>query len=361
MGPFAFNTDEALAEIRRFSDALTRGMERYAQRAAVDVGATARDLVYQEGGLRLWRYRCGDRRQVKTPLLIVYALVNRPYMLDLQTKRSLIGGLCERGLDTFLVDWGYVEPADRHTTLEEYIDGRIGRCVGEVLRATGARQLNLLGVCQGGVLSTLFTARHRDQVRNLVTMVAPFDFGVPEFALARLVKGVDVARMVRAFGNVPGQFLNMLFMSLKPFELVEQKYVKLVAELEDPEKVDSFLRMEQWITDSPDQAGEAFRQFCQLFFQENRLVTGGLQLGGEPVDLQRVTQPILNIFARQDHIVPPAASRALDGMTGSRDYSENEFDGGHIGIYVSRKAQSEVPQRVVDWLAARDGETKTGA
>ncbi|MND08260.1 hypothetical protein D3C83_307640 [compost metagenome] len=51
--------------------------------------------------------------------------------------------------------------------------------------------------------------------------------------------------------------------------------------------------------------------------------------------------------------MPPSASRPLAGLTGSRDYSAFEFDGGHIGIYVSRGAQEVLPGTIADWLAAR--------
>ena len=65
--------------------------------------------------------------------------------------------------------------------------------------------------------------------------------------------------------------------------------------------------------------------------------------------------PVLNIYAEQDHLVPPDASRPLGGIVGTDDYSELAFRGGHIGIYVSGRAQREVPQAIHDWLAARNG------
>ena len=63
--------------------------------------------------------------------------------------------------------------------------------------------------------------------------------------------------------------------------------------------------------------------------------------------------PVLNVYAEQDHLVPPDASRALRGLVGTDDYTEQSFKGGHIGIYVSGRAQQEVPQTIHDWLAKR--------
>jgi polyhydroxyalkanoate synthase len=56
----------------------------------------------------------------------------------------------------------------------------------------------------------------------------------------------------------------------------------------------------------------------------------------------------------QDHLVPPSASAPLRRLVGSADYSEHEFRGGHIGIYVSSAAQREIPERIAGWLRERD-------
>src|SRR3546814_1914985 len=110
--------------------------------------------------------------------------------------------------------------------------------------------------------------------------------------------------------------------------------------LDDKRKVEDFLRMEKWIFDSPDQAGEAFRQFVKQFYQANGFVNGGIVIGDREVHLGLVEMLVLNIYAEQDHLVPPAASKRLKDLVGSQDYSELSFRGGHIGIYVSRDRQS---------------------
>jgi polyhydroxyalkanoate synthase len=148
--------------------------------------------------------------------------------------------------------------------------------------------------------------------------------------------------------------MNWVYLTLKPVRLNQQKYIGLVDILDNPKELENFLRMERWIFDSPDQAGEAFREFIKDFYQGNKLVNGTLTIGGKPVDLGMITQPVLNIFAEQDHLVPPAASRALAGKVGTTDYTELAFKGGHIGIYVSGRAQREVPPSIHQWLRSRD-------
>jgi polyhydroxyalkanoate synthase len=188
------------------------------------------------------------------------------------------------------------------------------------------------------------------RVRNLVTMVTPVDFQTEDNLLSRWAQGLDAERLVAVLGNVPGELLNAAFLALMPLRLTVRKYAGLADIADDPEALANFLRMERWIHDSPDQAGAAFAEFVRQFFQQNRLVRGGLSIGGVPVDLRRIDCPLLNIYATQDHLVPPSASRPLAGLTGSRDYTAFEFDGGHIGIYVSRSAQELLPRTIVQWL-----------
>jgi polyhydroxyalkanoate synthase len=190
-------------------------------------------------------------------------------------------------------------------------------------------------------------------VRNLVTMVTPVDFQTKDNTLSTWARELDVDLMVDTLGNVPGEMLNWTFLSLKPFRLTGQKYVDMADLLDDPKKLRNFLRMEKWIFDSPDQAGEAFRQFIRWFYQENRLINGTLELGGKPARLDRVTMPVFNVYASADHLVPPDSSIALEKHVGTKDYSTFVFKGGHIGIYVSGRAQREIPPAIAKWLDER--------
>lgn len=321
-------------------------------RAEEREGCSAREEIWSCGKLRLYRYRSIAKPARGAPLLIVYALVNRPYMMDLQEDRSLIRGLLAHGLDVYLIDWGYPDGADRFTTLADYIDRLLHGCVERISSLHGGAPLNLLGVCQGGVLSLCYAALHRERVRNLITMVTPVDFHTPADLLSKWVRKIDVAAWV-GNGNVPGDALNQLFLALMPFRLMQQKYVELWRSRPGPEKLRDFMRMEQWIFDSPDQAGAAFREFVTWFYQENRLARGTLRIAGRAVELGALEMPILNLIGARDHLVPPAASAALERLAGSADVTTIELDLGHIGMYVSARAQREVPAAIAHWLSTR--------
>ncbi len=353
MNRLAIDAVEAAGEIADFSRRMAAGAHALATLEAPAEGCSDRDAVHHEDRVVLYRYRPLAASAGLPPLLICYALVNRPYMMDLQPERSLIRGLLMRGLDVYLVDWGYPGQADRFLELDDYVNRYLGNCIAHIRQTIGVPAVNLLGVCQGGTLALCHAALHPEAVRNLVTMVTPVDFHTPENLLSKWVRGVDVDRMVEVFGNIPGELLNATFLSLMPLRLTSQKYAGIADIADDPAALGNFLRMEKWISDSPDQAGAAFAQFVRWFFQENRLVLGGLVLGGRRVDLRLVDCPVLNIHASQDHLVPPSATLPLRGLVGSRDYTGFEFDGGHIGIYVSARAQELLPRTIAEWLEKR--------
>ena len=319
-------------------------------------GCSAKQVVFQQDKLRLYRYAPLAPPAGLRPILICYALVNRPYMMDLQEDRSLIRALLSAGLDVYLIDWGYPDGADRFVSLDDYINGYLDRCVRHVLAAHDIDTLNLLGVCQGGTFSLCYTALHPRNVRNLITMVTPVDFKTPENLLSKWVQKIDVSLMTQA-GNFPGELLNLAFLSLMPFRLTRQKYLGLTDMADYSRELADFLRMEKWIFDSPDQASAAFGEFIRWFYQENRLIQGRLEIGGRTVELAKITQPVLNIYATRDHLVPPSASTALGKQIGSQDYVAAGIDTGHIGMYVSATGLREVPSKIVRWLGSRSAVT----
>jgi polyhydroxyalkanoate synthase len=344
----------AMRELVDFSQKFAKGLPALQAAAGVEVGCSEKEAVFHDDKITLYRFKPIAKPAGVTPVLISYALVNRPYMMDLQQDRSLIRRLLEQGLDVYLIDWGYPDGADRFTDLDDYINGYIDRCVQFILDQHGIDKVNLLGVCQGGTFSLCYSALHPQRIKNLIAMVTPVDFKTPENLLSKWAQDMDVDTVVDSSGNVSGEMLNVAYVSLMPFRLMQQKYVSMVDILGDPKQVENFMRMEKWIFDSPDQAGDAFRQFTKWFFQENRLIKGTVELGGEKVDLKNITMPVLNIYGRQDHLVPPSASIPLANHVGTQDYTAFEMDVGHIGMYVSGKSQKQLPETIAKWLKDRE-------
>jgi polyhydroxyalkanoate synthase len=274
-------------------------------------------------------------------------------MMDIQDNLSLFRKLIGQGLDLYVIDWGYPSKIDKYQTMEDYIDGYLNNVVDFVRETTGNDKINILGICQGGALSTIYASLYPEKVQNLVVMVAPIDLDTQDGLLQVWAKYFDVDLMVDTIGNVPGEFLNLGFLWLKPFQLIIDKYVGFIDRLDDPETVKYFLRMEKWIFDSPDQAGETFRKYVKELFQQNQLCKGEFKLGGRRVDLKNITMPVLNLFGEQDHLVPPYCSKPMAELVGTKDVTTIAYPVGHIGMYVSSKAQKEMPPTVANWLKER--------
>ncbi|KRG66076.1 poly-beta-hydroxybutyrate polymerase [Stenotrophomonas humi] len=352
-GPLGFGGDDLLQETLQWQRKLLDGLKLLPGVEDVGYGVTEREEVRSDGKVKLYRFIGNQPGNGQPPLLIVYALVNRPYMVDLQDGRSLVQKLLALGQDVYVLDWGYPDRSERYLTLEDYLLRYIDGAVDHLRAQRDGEPVNLLGICQGGVFSLCYAALRPHKVRNLITMVTPVDFHTSDNMLSHWARQVDVDLFVDTLGNIPADLMNASYLMLKPFRLNVQKYVGLMDILDDKQALEDFLRMEKWIFDSPDLAGETFRQFVKQFYQANGLMNGSIVIGEEPVDLKALTMPVLNIYAEQDHLVPPSASKAMQAQIGADDYTEVGFRGGHIGIYVSGRAQREVPGAIHDWLSKR--------
>lgn len=358
--PIQITPESASRELAELNEKVIKGIKTLSSLTHddVQVGTAPKEAVYQEDKLTLYRYTpvVAEKDLFKVPVVISYALVNRPAVADLQENRSLIRNMVKLGMDVYLIDWGYPSRADRWLTLDDYINGYINNCVDAIRERHNLSQINLLGICQGGTMSLCYSSLYPEKIKNLVVMVAPVDFHA-EGRQPGLINlwGSDLSAdlMVKAMGNVSGDLMNFGFLMLQPFALMVQKYVDMIDLVEDKEQLLNFLRMEEWIFDSPDQAGEAYRQFVGDFFQQNKLIKGETMIGDRRIDLGNITMPVLNVYAERDHLVPPPSSKALQKYVGSQDYTESPWPVGHIGMYVSRRAQEGLAPTIVDWLKAR--------
>ncbi len=336
-----------------------RGAELLTQPRRVQVAQTPAEVIYREGKVRVLHYHPQTVQQSPIPLVIVYALVNRPYILDLLPGRSVVENLLAGGIDVYLIDWGTPDQADRWNSLNEYITGYIHRCIQSIKRLTDVSQVSLLGYCEGGTFSVIYTALRPDQVRNLALMATPVDFGSEEGLLNFWSKPeyFDVDKMVDTFGNIPPWLLNSTFAMLKPLENTFDKYIRfgwsLGNQTANDASVELFLAMEKWLNDGIPHPGEAFRELIKGCYQENRLIRNEFKIGLRTVDLRRISCPVCNLIAKQDHIIPPQSSLALDQAISSRDQQDIEFPGGHVGMSVSGQARKLVWQPAVQWLQAR--------
>jgi polyhydroxyalkanoate synthase len=339
----------------------TENAQERAQRASellrgpldTDIASTPYEIVYEEDRVKLKHYLPTAPQTNSTPLLIVYALINRETMLDLQPGRSVVQSLLNAGIDVYMVDWGYPTRKDKFLTIGDHINWYMNDMVDYVRHACNVDTINLMGICMGGTFSVMYAALHPQKIRNLITTVTPTNFDTDQGLLHVWMKNMDVDRMVDCFGNMPADLMNFGFLLLNPARLMIDKYVGLMENIDNKAFVENFIRMEKWIFDSPDVPGETFRQFVKDLYQQNLLIQSRLEIDGRIVNLKHITMPVLNFYGSFDHLVPPGACDLLINEVGSTDTENVELKTGHIGIYVSSKSQKEFAPKIVQWLAER--------
>jgi polyhydroxyalkanoate synthase len=347
LASLAKDAEKAHARVTRASEVLLGPLD-------TALSTTPYDIVYEEDRVKLKHYMPPDGVKLRTPLLVVYALINRETMLDLQPDRSVVQNFLRDGLEIYMVDWGYPTRKDRFLTIDDHVNGYMDHAVDFIRSRHNVSQINLMGICMGGTFSVIYSAMHPEKIKNLITTVSPTNFDTDKGLLHIWMKALDVDKMVDIFGNAPGDLLNFIFLLLNPARLMIDKYVGFFENMDDRNFVENFIRMEKWIFDSPDVPGETFRQFIRDGYQKNLLIQNRFELNGKRVDLKRITMPLLNFYGQYDHLVPPEACNLLTKAVGSADAEDICLDTGHIGIYVSSKAQREFAPKIAQWLRERD-------
>jgi len=322
--------------------------------------ATPFEVAATEGPVRLLRFSLpDDEPQPKvrhaTPMLFVFALVNRPYVLDILPHKSVIRQYLRAGFDCWMVDWGVPTAAEATKTLHDYIEGHLHRMVKTVLGRTGQDDLHLFGYCMGGTMSAIYASLHQDLVRTLTLLAAPIDWSRGDCLLKAWSSAevLDPARVADAFGLVPSGFLGSSFNMLKPIDNNIRKWMGFMDRMDDERFLEEFAAMEGWVNDNIPLSGAVYRDFVGNGLQRNLLVKGEFPLGSRTIDLADVTCPLLNIVATADHLVPKEQSEPANAAVGSDDTETLTVKAGHIGLAVGSKAHKEMWPAATEWTADR--------
>ncbi len=323
--------------------------------AETRVGTTPCNVVHERGTHRLLRYRRATPATMAEPLLCCYALINRPYILDLQPKRSVVQQYLAQGFDVYIIDWGVPTHTDRFLNFEHYVCGFIREAVEVIVHQHNRNDLHLLGYCMGGTLSALSTALYPELIKSLTLLAAPIDFGGRESLLNVWTERAyfDVDALLDAYGNCPGWFLQLCFQHMRPIENFLQKPMSFFTHLDDLAFLSDYFALELWLHDNIPIAGETFRDFVTYLYQDNQLAKGELFLGHRRVDLGRIACPLLLLMAQHDHLVAPASTESIRLHAASQDIESILIEAGHVGLVVGGKAQRTLWPQATRWLASR--------
>lgn len=319
----------------------------------ISVGDTPNDIVSETRLYRLLHYHSLVKRVSSTPILVVYALVNRSYVLDLQPNKSWIRHLLMQGFDVYLLDWKSPARIDKYVSFDDYVNSYIDDCVEIVQNNNSSDKITLHGYCMGSSMSAMYTSLHQEKIKNLVTIAPVIDTSKDTTVIANISKQMDIDKLVSYIGYLPPEKLYECYSILKPFKQGVNKYFNLIENIDNETFVQNFLRIEKWLYDTPPIAGETIKQWINDIYKKNLLVKNQFKLGTTIVDLKKINVPLLNIVAEEDHLVSPECSVPLNEVVSSEDKRLIRFHTGHVGLIASSYSQNNVLPKVGQWIKSR--------
>jgi len=323
------------------------------------IAQTPKELVWALNKAKLYHYIPIVPKQQRhpVPLLMVFALMNRPYILDLRPGHSFVEFMLNKGYDLYLLDWGAPGPEDKNLKFDDYTLEYMPRAIRKLKSIAGVEEFSMLGWCIGAILTTIYAAlRPDDGLRNLILLTAPLDFSNKEaltFARWTDERYFNVDQVLSAFGNMPGEMIDYGAKALKPVENYIINYLKLWDNIENPQVIEAWQAMNTWVTDNIPLAGGVFRQLIVDLYRNDRLMRGEMMIRGERVDLHRLRANLLTVIAEGDHITPPCQSKAILSKVSSKDKELFSVPGGHIGIMAGSGANKRTWPKIDDWLGRR--------
>jgi polyhydroxyalkanoate synthase len=319
----------------------------------IEVGMTPHEVVQETRAYKLTHYRPMLSKTARTPILIVYALINKSYILDLQPDKSWIHSLVSQGFDVYLINWNPPTQYDKYTSFDDYVNVYMDDCIEFIRSKKTIDQVTLHGYCMGATMSAMYCSLHQEKVKNLATIAPVIDSSRDTTVLANFSRHLDAERMFSSVGNMPKEQLYSCYSALKPFKQGVNKYLNLVENIDNDNFVQNFLRVEKWLYDTPDIAGQTFRQWISDIYQHNLLYKNEMQIGDHLIDLSKITIPFLNIVAEEDHLVSAECSAALNDSVSSTDKRLMRFHTGHVGLIASSYSQNNVLPKVGQWFRTR--------
>ena len=191
-GRVQVDPQRAFAEIAEFNRTLVQGLSLLdkTRDRDVQIATTPKREVFRQDKTVLYHYEPMAKREVKVPVLVVYGLIGRYTMADLQEDRSLMRNMLGQGVDLYVVDWGSPTRTDRWLTLDDYIDGYLHECILHICREHELEAIHLLGICEGGVFTLCYAALHPERVKSLTLTITPVDFHADQNTSAPLHHGL---------------------------------------------------------------------------------------------------------------------------------------------------------------------------
>lgn len=288
-------------------------------------------------------------------------LVDAPYaghsstIADYAPGQSLVQTLRENGLQHVLAtDWKAATPNMRDFDIDTYL-GDLNVVVDDL-----GGQVHLVGLCQGGWLSTMFAARFPGKVRSLVLAGSPIDTDAghgPIRKLAHQMPLSDYEAMVDAgHGLMPGAYMLAGWKNMHPAEQYAGKYVDLYEHIADRNYLERTETFERWYESPVDLPGAYYLQAIDQLFKRNLLAKGEFVALGRQLKLKDVSIPAYLLAGEADDITTQEQVFAAETLFGTPagKLEKRLVPGGHIGLFMGRQTLQTAWPDIARWIAAQD-------
>ena len=286
-------------------------------------------------------------------VLMVPGFTTGPRMFDLDPQRSVVRTLAAHGVDAWLLDWSRFGEADRHRTVTSQLE-RIDRAVDAVREAANGRRPAVAGHFHGGLLALLYCLRHPGKAGALITLSTPVRFASSDDGFAGWLRACDGERMVDVLGDIPGPLVAALVAASSPMRWCGGGFLELLSGMDSADAARRIARFERARRFPPAFPGETFRGLYCAFYRDDSFAAGASAvIDGHRYALSGLETPLLNVFARDDRIVPAGASAPLPEWTGADIGSNREHPGGHYELVTGHRAHAELLPGIAGWLVGQ--------
>jgi polyhydroxyalkanoate synthase len=304
-------------------------------RVGENLAVTPGGVVYRDEFVELLQYRPTTTEVYEIPTLMIVPPIGKYYFMDLAPKRSFCEYAVSRGVQLFTTSWRNPRKEHGHWSLDDYVTACLS-AVDAVCDTTGSSKVNILGLCAGGIISTMMMSymAHRgdDRISAASFGVMLLDFGSEAPIGAFQSKPVlTLARRRSAKkGILPASSLAETFAWMRPNDLVWNYWVNNYLTGNDPPSFDILA----WSVDGTNLPAALHAQFLDIF-QDNPLPTpGALQVLGHPVDLSSIKVESLVTGAITDHLTPWKACYQTTQLLGGKSTFVLS-NAGHIAALVN--------------------------
>ena len=290
-------------------------------------------------------------QQRRPPVIITYAPINRFHIMDITPNRSVIRALLSRGLDVYLLDWGYPELEDSSLSLSDYLS-YLNDAIGVIKDKTGIDKISLLAYCWGGIIGTIYAALNNDNLKSLVLMAVPIDSSKDNTIIARWLKALGVDKVIDEFDSIDGLLLELAFIMRNPPRYAFDRYARFYRRLYDKVFVKTFIALQKWLTDTPSIPGNLFRKIINDCYRNNLLISNRMRIDRDNniIDLMKITVPLLTIVAEHDDLVSPESTLSIKSLVSSTEKTSIVNPGDHIGLCISTAAHERLWPEVSEWI-----------